>query len=85
MAALARNIAAHESPVEEFITFSHHVSESVISTKKGEYVSVWKLAGRSNEGIAIEDLFRWTKDLGQMIRAIQSTSVISRWRSACSG
>ena len=75
MAALARNIAAHESPVEEFITFSHHVSESVISTKKGEYVSVWKLAGRSNEGIAIEDLFRWTKDLGQMIRAIGSESL----------
>lgn len=75
MAASARKIATQESPVEEFITFSHHVSDAVISTKAGEYLSVWKIAGRSNEGIALEDLFRWTDDLGQMLRGIGSENL----------
>ena len=75
MAALARNIAALESPVADNIPWSHQVSDSVISTKDGAYLSVWKLAGRSNEGVALEDLFRWTGDLGQMLRGIGSESL----------
>ena len=75
MAASARKIAALESPVSDFVPFSHHVSETVICTKNGDYVSNWKIGGRAREGASQKDLKLWADDLGQMLKGIGSENL----------
>ncbi|MCZ2203605.1 VirB4 family type IV secretion/conjugal transfer ATPase [Bartonella sp. A05] len=71
-------LLASETPVSLFIPYSHHVTDTVISTKNAEYLSVWKIDGRSHQSASEEDIFQWTRELNNTLRGIASAN-LSLW------
>ncbi len=67
-----------ETPVGRFIPYSHHVTDTVIATRDGAYLVVWKVAGRSHESASQEDVLLWTRELNNALRAIGDARV-SLW------
>lgn len=54
----SRKLLASETPVGQFIPYSHHVTDTIISTKNAEYLSVWKIDGRSHQSASEADVFQ---------------------------
>ena len=73
----AKNLQS-ESPLSGFIPYSHHVTDKIISTKSAEYVSVWKIGGRSHTSASIEEVTTWRRDLNNFFRGI-ATAHVSVW------
>lgn len=67
-----------ESPLSGFIPYSHHVTDKIISTKSAEYVSVWKIGGRSHTSASIDEVTTWRRDLNNFFRGI-ATAHVSVW------
>ncbi|EJE4644423.1 VirB4 family type IV secretion/conjugal transfer ATPase [Vibrio parahaemolyticus] len=74
----SREVAESEIPISQYLPYSHHVSEHVISTKGAEYLSVWKIGGRSHQSASEEDVFAWVRELNNTLRGV-STANISLW------
>jgi type IV secretion system protein VirB4 len=66
----SQNILQSETPVTQYIPYSHHVTPTIISTKNGDYLSVWRLGGRSHQSAAPDDIFNWTRELNNVMRGI---------------
>ncbi|CUJ49773.1 VirB4 family type IV secretion/conjugal transfer ATPase [Achromobacter kerstersii] len=60
----------HEPAVSDYIPFSHHVTPTVIATRNWEYVSVWRVDGRSFEGYPEADKCRWIEELNNLVRGL---------------
>ncbi len=58
----------HEPAVSDYVPFSHHVTPSIVATRNWEYVSVWRLDGRSFEGYPETDKCRWIEELNNLIK-----------------
>ena len=71
----SQKILQSEIPVARYIPYSHHVTPTIISTKNGDYLSVWRLGGRSHQSAAAEDVFTWTRELNNLMRGIGSEHV----------
>ncbi|WP_455465981.1 VirB4 family type IV secretion/conjugal transfer ATPase [Bartonella sp. B39] len=67
-----------ETPVSLFIPYSHHITDTIISTKNAEYLSIWKIDGRSHQSASEEDIFQWTTELNNTLRGIASAN-LSLW------
>lgn len=67
-----------ESPLAGFIPYSHHVTDKIISTKSAEYVSVWRIGGRSHTSASIDEVTTWRRDLNNFFRGI-ATAHVSVW------
>lgn len=61
---------ASETPVSLFLPYSHHITDTIISTKNAEYLSIWKIDGRSHQSASEEDIFQWTKELNNTLRVL---------------
>jgi type IV secretion system protein VirB4 len=72
LTASARTIVGTESSISEYIPYSYHVDDDVISTKNGEYLSVWRLSGRSHQSASAEDVWQWLRELNQLVRGMAS-------------
>ncbi|CAB3802644.1 Type IV secretion system protein virB4 [Paraburkholderia ultramafica] len=77
---LSEALKAMESEVgmSEFIPFSHHVTPYIVATSSADYLTTWKLTGRSHECADIRDVFQWVRDLNNFIRGV-GTADISFW------
>ena len=64
-----------EHPVGRFVPYSHHLTPTIIATRGGEYLSVWRIGGRSHEAASREELVRWIKDLNNALRGIATAGV----------
>lgn len=64
-----------ENPIVNDIPYSYHLSESVISTPQGEYLTVWKVEGRTYECASQEDAFIWHDEINNLIRSIGTPNV----------
>jgi type IV secretion system protein VirB4 len=71
----ARKVFMRETPLSTFIPYSHHVTETIISTKNAEYLSVWKIGGRSHQSASEEDVFNWVRDLNNLLRGVASEHI----------
>lgn len=79
MGVEARKAAEVESPISDYIPYSQHVSDTVITTKKGEYLSVWKIGGRSHQSKAWNDIRGWADELNNVLRGIGGSANLSLW------
>lgn len=75
MAVIARDIASTKKYRKEpswvrYLPYSYHVTDHVISTINGEYVTVFKVAGRTHETASNAELLDWHRDLNQLIKSI---------------
>ncbi len=67
-----------EKPVADFIPYSHHVTDTILATRNGDYLSVWKIGGRAHQSASQDDVFTWTRELNNMLRGIGDARV-SLW------
>lgn len=67
-----------ETPVSTFVPYSHHVTNTIISTKTAEYLAVWKICGRSHQSASQEDVFQWINELNNTLRGLASAN-LSFW------
>lgn len=74
----SRKLLESETPVSQFIPYSHHVSDTIISTKSAEYLSVWKIEGRSHQSASERDVFQWIEELNNTLRGVSSAN-LSLW------
>lgn len=74
MLAAIKNLKS-ESAIAGFVPYSHHVTDKIISTKSAEYVSVWKIGGRSHTSASIEEVTLWRRDLNNFFRGIATENV----------
>jgi len=73
-----RKLLASETPVSDFIPYSHHVTDTILATKNAEYLSVWKIGGRSHQSASEADVFNWTRELNNTLRGVGSAN-LSLW------
>jgi type IV secretion system protein VirB4 len=73
-----RKLLASETPVSDFIPYSHHVTDTILATKNAEYLSVWKIGGRSHQSASEADVFNWTRELNNTLRGVASAN-LSLW------
>ncbi|MBO9352845.1 VirB4 family type IV secretion/conjugal transfer ATPase [Bordetella petrii] len=59
---------AHEPAVSQYVPFSHHVTESIIATRDWEYLSTWRIDGRTFQGYSDSELQQWIEELNNVIR-----------------
>lgn len=64
-----------ENTLADKIPYSYHLTDSIISTPKGEYISLWKIAGRNHDCASLEDAFIWHSELNNLLRDIGSEKV----------
>ena len=67
-----------EKVASEYLPFSHHITDSIISTRGGEYLAIFKIDGRSHQTAEVEDVFLWTRDLNSAFRNVL-TDKFSVW------
>lgn len=79
MAAEALKVAARESPIADYIPFSQHLTESVISTKNGALLSVWKIGGRAHQSRSFSEVVQWTEELNNVLKGLGGTANVSFW------
>mgnify|MGYP006395910005 CR=1 FL=1 len=65
----------NETPASQYIPYSSHVTENIVSTHKAEYVTVWKVTGRSHLSASQDDVSRWLHELNNTIRGFASPHV----------
>ncbi|MGV1121199.1 MULTISPECIES: VirB4 family type IV secretion/conjugal transfer ATPase [Xanthomonas translucens group] len=82
MAVTAREIKHDEAlrfrkepSLKKYIPYSYHVTDHVISTVGGEYLSVFKIRGRTHSCASNADLVHWHRDLNQMLKSIGNEHV----------
>jgi type IV secretion system protein VirB4 len=75
VAQRTQKLLASETPVSQFIPYSHHVTDTIISTKNADYLSVWKIGGRSHQSAAQEDVFTWVRELNNTLRGVASANL----------
>lgn len=68
-------LAQSESAVENYVTFSQHVTENVVSTKGGDFISVIKIDGRSHLSASLSDVYAWADSLNKLLSGIASPHV----------
>jgi type IV secretion system protein VirB4 len=71
----AEAVRRAERPAGEFIPYSHHVTPTIMATRGGEYLSVWRLGGRSYETTSKSELAEWVEDLNNALRGIATAGV----------
>jgi len=70
------SVLRSEIPVSNFVPYSHHITETILSTRNAEYLSVWKLSGRSHQSANQEDVYAWVRDLNNTLRGIATANIV---------
>jgi type IV secretion system protein VirB4 len=63
------DVANREVPVADFIPYSSHVSDSVIKTRDGDYLRIWKIAGIAFEAADPVDILARHAGFNQLVRS----------------
>jgi type IV secretion system protein VirB4 len=63
------DVANREVPVADLIPYSSHVSDTVIKTREGDYLSVWKIAGIAFEAADPVDILVRHNGFNQLVRS----------------
>lgn len=63
---------AHEPGVSKYVPFSHHVTPTIVANRDWEYLSVWRIDGRTFQGYSDEEHCRWIEDLNNVFRGFHT-------------
>ena len=62
-------LPAYEPAVSTYVPYSHHVTPTIIATRNWEYLSVWRIDGRTFQGYSDEEHCRWVEELNNVFRS----------------
>lgn len=68
MTHLSPTLPAHEPAVSEYVPFSHHVTDAIVATRDWEYLSVWRIDGRTFQGYSDEEHCLWLAEINNVLR-----------------
>jgi type IV secretion system protein VirB4 len=74
-AMIAERVRRRERTASAFVPYSHHVTPAIIATKGGEYLSTWRIGGRSHQAASAGELARWISDLNNAWRGLAGAGV----------
>ncbi|XDJ36612.1 MAG: hypothetical protein V3Q69_13815 (plasmid) [Burkholderia sp.] len=57
------------------LLYSFHITDHIISTIGGEYVTVFKVRGRTHDCASNAELLNWHRDLNQLVKSIGNEKV----------
>lgn len=79
--SIINDLMAKDRNIASMIPYSHHVSDDIIATRKGEYLSCIRLVGRTHIAADVADVVKWIDDLNASMRSIpgEDTEHISLW------
>jgi len=80
MAVTARNSKdltsfKKESATSKHLPYSYHVNDHIISTINGDYLTTFKIRGRTHGTASDAELIRWHTDLNQVLRSVGTEHV----------
>lgn len=67
--------AYSETPISKYIPYSHHVTDKIVSTVGADYISVWKIDGRSHQTASQDEVTVWINELNNLFRGIASANL----------
>lgn len=56
-----------EKGANSFIPYSYHLTDNIIATEDGKYISIWKMSGKSHIGRSYAEYDQWVKELNNSI------------------
>lgn len=68
MTHLSPTLPAHEPAVSHYVPFSHHVTDAIVATRDWEYLSVWRIDGRTFQGYSEEEHCLWLEEINNVLR-----------------
>ncbi|MFY3590642.1 MULTISPECIES: VirB4 family type IV secretion/conjugal transfer ATPase [Achromobacter] len=68
MTQISPAMPAYEPAVSQYVPFSHHVTDSVIATRNWEYLSAWRIDGRTFQGYSEAEHKEWIEELNNVLR-----------------
>lgn len=71
----AARIYRGEQAASQYIPYRSHVTEQIISTTNGEYVTSFRLQGRTDSTASDEELIRWVVDLNHLLKQVGNENV----------
>lgn len=75
MKSAMQKIADKEVDAAGFIPYSYHVTDTVISTRQGEFLSVWRVDGRSHQAASLREHAMWLQDLNALLRGLPTANL----------
>ncbi|CUJ71051.1 VirB4 family type IV secretion/conjugal transfer ATPase [Achromobacter xylosoxidans] len=68
MTQLSPALPAHEPAVSQYVPYSHHVTDAIVATRDWEYLSVWRIDGRTFQGYSEEEHCLWIEEINNVLR-----------------
>lgn len=68
MTQISPALPAYEPAVSQYVPFSHHVTDSVVATRNWEYLSAWRIDGRTFQGYSEAEHKEWIEELNNVLR-----------------
>lgn len=75
LAESALKLSGTESPVSDYVPYSVHVTDTIVGTENTEYVTVWKIDGRSHLNASYEEARAWVEDLNNLLSGFASPHI----------
>lgn len=73
-----KNVLAAEVGIHDFVPYTRHVTDTILGTKTGDLLTVFKLSGRSHLSADYETLMNWVSDLNTVFKGAASDH-LSLW------
>lgn len=69
------SLSVGESAVSEFIPYTYHLTDTIIGTTNTEYITVWKIDGRSHLNATYADAVAWVDEINNLLSGFISPHV----------
>lgn len=72
---LSHDLLYDETAAADYLPYTRHITENIIGTNTGIYVSIWKIGGRSHDSVSQEDVIQWKEEQNNLLRGIATENV----------
>lgn len=68
----ANRVKETEKGMAEFIPYTRHVTDSILTTREGDLLTIFKLEGRSHQSADHQTLMNWIQDVNTVFKGVAS-------------
>lgn len=73
-----KSVRESEKGISEFIPYTRHVTDSILTTREGDLLTIFKIEGRSHQSADHQTLMNWIHDVNTVFKGVASDS-LSLW------
>ena len=71
----SRDDILDEIEVGRHLKYSHHITPSIISTVNGDYLSIWRIEGRSHQCASKKDMEVWVREFNNTLKGFANENL----------